>query len=421
MRLVRPPRPTVAGRTIYESRQRQRSRRRRRRILAAAALAACVAIVAAVLMAGQRGAGAEAGPRATGPTPAAASPSSPPAPAEVRTVALAGATVHRGETVRLRYRIEDPQGRTWSAKLLVLDAGGDAVKKQVVGHAVTAGPVHVVAFPVRLPVGEYTWAIHVQDAQGTTEATATPARLTVHEPLPPAFPGTRAVKAALTWALARSSQVGVAVVDSHGKLWGAREHVAFQTASLAKAMLLVAYLRSHPHADAALDAVATKMIEESDNGSAYAIQGVVGMSGLRKVATLAHMKDFRTGSAWVDSRSSAADQAQLFYRYFSYVPSSRRAFARRLLSGITSMQRWGIPAAAGPERWTPYFKGGWLGTDNHLMVQAGRLEKDGVAWAVAIMTDENPSRSYGWDTEKGFTGLLLGRQPTAAYLARVLE
>jgi hypothetical protein len=55
------------------------------------------------------------------------------------------------------------------------------------------------------------------------------------------------------------------------------------------------------------------------------------------------------------------------------------------------------------------------------MVQAAWVEKGGVKWSVAVMTDQNPTKSYGWDTQKGFTGLLLGRQPTAAYLARVLE
>ena len=85
------------------------------------------------------------------------------------------------------------------------------------------------------------------------------------------------------------------------------------------------------------------------------------------------------------------------------------------------MQRWGIPAAAGPEGWTVYFKGGWLGLDNHLMNQAAWLDKGGRHWAIAVLSDENPSRSYGWDTQKGVTGLLLGREPTAAYLATVLE
>ena len=47
------------------------------------------------------------------------------------------------------------------------------------------------------------------------------------------------------------------------------------------------------------------------------------------------------------------------------------------------------------------------------MVQAAWVEKGGVKWAVAVLTDENPTKSYGWDTQKGFPGLLLGREPTA--------
>jgi hypothetical protein len=406
-----------AQRTVYESRTRQRSRRRRRAVLVGVLVAACAAVLVVAVITTQYGAGAGAGTRA-----AAASPS-PTAgvPTQVSTVALGDVKVHRGEEARLRYRVDDPEGRTWAAKLQVLAASGDVVKTQGLGAAVTANKAHAVGFRAAFPVGTYTYAVHVQGAQGAVETTATPARLTVLKPLPPAFPGAKAVAAALKWAGGRSGEVGVAVLDSRGRLSGLREHARFTGASLVKAMLLVAYLRSHPKADPSLDAVATKMIEQSDNASAFTIQGVVGMSGVKKVAALAKMKDFRAGSSWLDSQVSAADQARFFYDYLEYVPASRRSFARRLLSGITYMQRWGIPAAAGPEGWRTFFKGGWLYLDNVLMVQAAWVEKDGVKWAVAVMTDENPTKSYGWDTQKGFTGLLLGRQPTPAYLARVLE
>ena len=50
----------------------------------------------------------------------------------------------------------------------------------------------------------------------------------------------------------------MAVVDSRGELHGWHEHQRFTGASLVKAMLLVAYLRSEPEADAALDAAATR-------------------------------------------------------------------------------------------------------------------------------------------------------------------
>ncbi len=201
-----------------------------------------------------------------------------------------------------------------------------------------------------------------------------------------------------------------AVVDTNGRgAGGLHEHRTFQAASLAKAILLVASLRKDPTPDAGTEATLTKMIVESDNGAAYTIFGRVGGQGMRAVAKAAGMQDYEQGSDWIDTRVSAADQARFFYDLDSLLPAAGRSLARRLLSGVTPMQRWGIPAAAGPEGWSTYFKGGWLGLDNKLMVQAAWLEKGEKKWALAVMSDENPDRSYGWDTQKGVTGLLLGR------------
>ena len=409
-----------AGRTVYESEWRRGRRHRRRILLAVVLILLGAAAAGAVLLAGGRRAGAHTGDGGSARV-AVASPAPSPSPDPVAVVTLGAVKVHRGETAKLRYRIDDPQGRRWAAKLRVLDAGGATVKTQGLGgDSVSAGAVHVASFPARLEPGDYSCVVHVQEAGGAAEATSTPARLTVLKALPPAFPGEKAVAAAVRWASRRGSEVGVAVVDSRGALHGWHEHARFTGASLVKAMLLVAYLRKYPHA-AALDATATKMIEESDNASAFAIQDAVGMSGVKKVAELAKMQDFKAAGSWIDSQVSAADQARFFYDYLGYVPASRRSFARTLLNGITPMQRWGIPAAAGPDGWTTYFKSGWLEMDNVLMVQAAWAEKRGVKWAAAVMTDENPTKSYGWDTQKGFAGLLLGHEPTPAYLARVLE
>jgi beta-lactamase class A len=244
----------------------------------------------------------------------------------------------------------------------------------------------------------------------------------VRAPLPPGFPGRRTVAAAEDWISGRDGVVAFAVVDTNGEpAGGYREHEPFRLASLAKATMLVASLRDDPTPDAAIEATLTRMITESDNAAAHAIFGQVGAKGMRAVAKAAGMADYEQGSGWVDTRSSAWDQARLFAHLESLVPAAGRGLARRLLSGVAPIQRWGIPAAAGPEGWTSYFKGGWLGMDNRLMVQAGRLEKGRKAWALAVMSDENPNRSYGWDTQKGVTGLLLGREPTQAYLAVVLE
>ncbi|MFA4964789.1 MAG: serine hydrolase, partial [Thermoleophilia bacterium] len=344
-----------------------------------------------------------------------------PSAAAVRTAALAGVEVHRGEAARLTYRIDAPAGTTWQVTLEVLGADGERALARRIASAAPAGTERELTLVLDLPAGSYTYLVHARDASRAQEQSAAAAELRVLPPLAPGYPGAASIAAALEWAGARSGSVAVAVVDSNGELHGLRAHRTYQAASLAKAILLAACLREHPKPDPALDATATTMIEESDNASANTIFGVVGARGMKAVAALAGMDDYEQGTSWLDARVSAADQARFFYGYLEYVPKARRGFARELLSGITRMQRWGIPAAAGPEGWTVYFKGGWLGLDNHLMNQAAWLDKGGRHWALAVLSDENPSRSYGWDTQKGVTGLLLGREPTAAYLTTVLE
>ena len=389
---------------------------RGRRLLAAAlavlVLAAAGGTAAVVLW---RDGGAQAGPR-----PAAATPS-PPAAAP-RTTALSSVEVHRGEQARLRYRIDGPVDDTWTATLVVLAADGGQVKAQRLATPHSGSAAHSVSVP-RRPPGRplHLPRAAVDDGGPGRRSGGKAAGLRVLAPLPPAFPGRKAVARALDWAGGRAGEVGVAVVDSRGEVRGLHAHATFEGASLVKAMLLVAYLRARPAADPALDGVATTMIEESDNASAYTIYGVVGGKGLKRVATLSGMEDFEPGAGWLDSRVSAADQARFFFDLERYVPAGRRAFARKLLTGITAMQRWGIPAAAGPAGWETFFKGGWLGMDNRLMLQAAWLERGQKRWALAVMTDDNPDRAYGWDTQKGVAGLLLGEEPTPAYLATVLE
>ena len=55
------------------------------------------------------------------------------------------------------------------------------------------------------------------------------------------------------------------------------------------------------------------------------------------------------------------------------------------------------------------------------MVQAARLVKGDEVFAVAVMTEGNPDWTYGFGTLKGVTGVLLGQEPTGAYLSAVLE
>ena len=120
------------------------------------------------------------------------------------------------------------------------------------------------------------------------------------------------------------------------------------------------------------------------------------------------MHDFTLGVDWANEQISAADMARFFYRMQRLIPRQFRAYARGLLSSVVPSESWGIPEVARP-RWRVYFKGGWrLTGDGQLVSQIARLEQRGRRIAIAVMTVDDPSMTYGEDTIEGVTARLLG-------------
>jgi hypothetical protein len=245
-----------------------------------------------------------------------------------------------------------------------------------------------------------------------TVASAAPsgeAALATPTPAPSIVPTASAVAAATRWIRGRKGVVGFAVVDSAGHLSGYHMNTRFMTASVVKAMLLVGYLRTHRTVGTWARSTLTKMIHVSDNNAATAIYKIVGDAGLRAVAKAAHMRNFSVSGSWGTALLTPADQARFFYGMDALVPAGHVGFARYLLSHITPAHAWGIPATARPHGWTVFFKGGCIGTARGRLVhQVARLEQGGVKFAVAIMTDGDPSQAYGIGTLRGVTQRLLG-------------
>jgi len=212
--------------------------------------------------------------------------------------------------------------------------------------------------------------------------------------------------------MGRSGTDAFAVVNNKGQLCGWHLYQRFHSASLIKAMLLVAYLRrlGPAHKINAYDrGLIYPMIHESDNNAATAVYDVVGNGGLYEVAHLAHMRDFVSGGGyWGLSEISAADQASFFYYQDKYIPRRDDGYARYLLSHIESDQQWGIPQAAQGTPFTVFFKGGWL-PEQGIENQAARLERPGYTFSLAVLTSNNPSEGYGQETEEDVTARLLGR------------
>jgi hypothetical protein len=231
--------------------------------------------------------------------------------------------------------------------------------------------------------------------------------------LPYGFPSPRAIASAAGYLAGRLGRTAFAVVDSEGRLSGVHEHWTFVSASVVKAMLLVAYLRrldaqGQHYVDGNSNSFLYPMINVSDNGAATQTWSIVGDGGLYAVANAAGMTDFSIVGIWANAQISAADQARFFFNMDSLTPPEFRGYARYLLSSIVGYESWGIPAVARGHRYAVFFKGGWRGTGlGQLVHQVARLERPDHSFAMAVMTDGDPSMGYGIATIEGLTNALL--------------
>ena len=239
-------------------------------------------------------------------------------------------------------------------------------------------------------------------------------RVSVREPA--AYPPAGRIRAARRWVSGRANSA-FAAVDTHGRVRGWAPRRRYVSASVVKAMLLVAYLRQvgdrpPPPADRA---VLAPMITRSDNDAASTIYGRVGDAGLVELAGRAGMSDLTVAGHWGGVYFSAADQARFFSRLDSLVPAGSRAYARELLSSIVQRQRWGFSRFSLRHGWDTFFKGGWRRTGaGRLVHEAALFERDGRRFSLAVLSDGNPSHDYGTATLRGVARRLFGARPRSA-------
>ena len=232
-------------------------------------------------------------------------------------------------------------------------------------------------------------------------------------PLAP-YPSGPSIAAAARLLATRAGRTAFAIVDSTGRLAGAREHEHFQSASVVKVMMLIAYLqlldRHHRALHAADAALLGPMIHISDNDAASRVLAIIGRRGLASVARQAGMSDYAPAAGWwAFTQTSAADQARLMFALGRLIPGEFYPYARGLLSGIEPSQSWGIPPVARP-RWQIFFKTGALPSEG-LFNEVARLERPGVGFSVAVLTTGDPSMAYGEQTIAGVGAALLAREP----------
>jgi len=219
------------------------------------------------------------------------------------------------------------------------------------------------------------------------------------------------VSAAARYAEARAGVESFAVVTERGRLLGRFKERAYPSASVLKAMLLVAYLnrpavRARPLNDNERGLL-EPMIRWSANEPATYFVRLLGRGPLNRLAERAGMRHFQLViSPWGTSKITAEDQARYFARVDLLTPRRHRSYARRLLATVVPSQRWGIPPAR-PDGWKIFLKGGWGSGTGWVTHQVALLERGDRRVSLAILTRRNPSHTYGTETTRGIATRLL--------------
>ena len=220
--------------------------------------------------------------------------------------------------------------------------------------------------------------------------------------------------AAVSYARTRAGDIAFAVRTSR-HLYGFRADHEEWSASVVKAMLLVAYLDQPSVQRRGLDGddrlILGPMIRVSDNADAQTVFDTVGQTGLLRLARRVGMTHFAPNPVWGATDITARDQTRFFLRIDSFVSPRHRAYAMRLLRSISPADRWGIGELA-PRGWKLYFKGGWGYATGLLDHQVALLVRGCARVSLAVLTMYDGSHAYGKATLRGLFARLLRGLPT---------
>ncbi len=221
------------------------------------------------------------------------------------------------------------------------------------------------------------------------------------------------MRAAIEYAHHRSGDIAFAVRTQHAFYGYRPDHVEW-SASVVKAMLMVAYLDQRSVAGRALEHGDTSllypMITRSDNTAATEVRNIVGDGALWALAHRVGMTHFAPEPIWGETHITARDQTKFFLHINRYVARRHRGYAMRLLSSITPSQRWGVGEVA-PRGWRLYFKGGWGYGTGLLDHQVALLTRGCTRLSIAVLTMYDGSHAYGKATLRGLFARLLRGLP----------
>jgi len=218
------------------------------------------------------------------------------------------------------------------------------------------------------------------------------------------------LSSALRAAMAgRTDSIAFSVNDARTRTTcGYRTSAHYDSASVVKATIMGAVLRRaldrHRHLTSSEVSLLTRMITHSDNNAATALWNSLGRSRMQSFLNLAGLTQTTLGRGgyWGLTRITARDEMRLLTLYAEPNPvlSERsRAYGLKLMHEVVASQRWGTPYGT-PKGVTWHVKNGWLprSTRGWRVHSLGVFTGSGRDYRMAVLTDDNPSMSYGITT-----------------------
>jgi beta-lactamase class A len=207
----------------------------------------------------------------------------------------------------------------------------------------------------------------------------------------------------------RSSRLAIHVDDPSLKLTcSLNADTPFNAASTVKVLILAALLHKADVRHRALTTdeatYAKKMITVSNNYAAGWLWYDVGSKALQNFLNLAGMSETTLGSGdnWGETQETTHDESlllQLLVNPNAILTSSDQAYELGLMASVVSTQRWGTPAGVGSD-YAVHVKNGWLWMSGYRWIinSLGAFTKTGQDYTMSVLTDHNPTMSYGVET-----------------------
>jgi beta-lactamase class A len=228
---------------------------------------------------------------------------------------------------------------------------------------------------------------------------------------PPAEPPTATSAAAAVAQAVTQRNIGVrgnlsiAIVDLGTGITatsGPQSHV-FATASIVKVDILATLLlQREGKLTKGQQAVARRMIEQSNNSAATSLwRQIGGAAGLNKANQQFGLTSTVPGlrGTWGATTTTATDQLQLLRVVFtdrSPLNAASRKYLTSLMGNVASDQDWGISAADTRTGKKFYVKNGWLPRSGGWVVNSiGAVKHDGHVLLIATLSDRRRTRDAG--------------------------